>query len=769
MLRTSLTIVGLITFLGVTIACGQTSPNVSDTERAVREAVRRQARTVELRQKIQEAQRAEQRNDLATAAKLYEACYELTQSIGTGVEAETQTVITRLVAVRLELAKQASKRKDYPEADAQLKAALRVDPQNQAVLTFKSQNDQLLAETEGMRPGREVLDMLPAFHSNRVAAATLVQEGRLLWDMGQLDQAEAKLRKAIELDPANTTASYYLNLVQESRFTRAARAHDTDARSYMVEVEQAWEKPLRRELLPVPNPYARTNLVHTGQGRQKIISKLNRIRLGQPPNEIKYDGLELGEVLRDLAAEIKRRDPDQEGINFLIMREHAAPVVVEPTTMTGYTPEGAPTPTPAVAVTAPTEEIDLSTVRIRIFPPLSNVRAADVLDAITKTADQPIKYSIEDYAVIFSAKRPEPEPLYIRTFKVDPNTFVQGLESVGYLPLGIGMGGMGMGGMGMGMGGMGMGGMGMGGMGMGGMGMGGMGMGGMGGFGGGAVGAYVARVDVVGGQVGGMGGGFGTGTGAGGQQTGAGLTYITVRGTNAMADLQAAVRNFFAANGVDFTSATGTNKSVFFNDRLGLLVVRATLQDLDIIEAAIQVLNASPPQVNIKAKFIEIEQSDLKALGFDWYLGNFLMNNGAIGLQGGTAPSFQGPPTMANPEGTFPGSSIGGTALTPTASDQLVTGGLNASGWPALFTMTGILTDPQFRVVMRALEQRTGVEVLSAPEVTVLSGRQAQMKATDVQNIIMYYGFSQQVGGMGGVGGFGGGVGGVGGGGVGGF
>ncbi|MDW7980057.1 MAG: hypothetical protein RMH97_05775 [Verrucomicrobiales bacterium] len=727
---------------------------MNDTDRAVREAVRRQARTVELRQKIEEAQRAEQRNDLATAAKLYEACYELIGSIGAGVEAETKTVVSRLVAVRVELAKQASKRRDYPEADAQLRAALRVDPKNETVLALKRENDRLLAETEALRPNREVVDAMPVVQSNRLAAARLVQDGRLLWEMGQLDEAEAKLREAIKLDPANTTASYYLNLVQESRFTRAARAHDSDARKYMVEVEQAWERPAKHLQLPVPNPYARTNLVHTGQGRQKIISKLNRIRLGQPPNEIKYDGLELAEVLRDLAAEIKRRDPEGEGINFLIMREHAAPVVVDTTAVGGYAGEGGAPAAQQMVAAAPAEEIDLTTVRIRIFPPLSNVRAADVLDAITKTADQPIKYSIEDYAVVFSAKRPEPEPLYIRTYRVDPNTFVQGLESVGYLPLGIGMGGMGMGGFGgMGMGGFG--GMGMGGMGMGGFG--GMGMGGMGG----AVGAYVARVDVVGGQAGGMGGGFGTGTGAGGQQ-GAGISYITVRGTNAVADLQAAVRNFFAANGVDFTSATGTNKSVFFNDRLGLLVVRATLQDLDIIEAAIQVLNASPPQVNIKAKFIEIEQSDLKALGFDWYLGNFLMNQGKIGMQGGTAPSFYGEPTTANPEGVFPGSALGGTALTPTASDQLVTGGLNASGWPALFTMTGILTDPQFRVVMRALEQRTGVEVLSAPEVTVLSGRQAQMKATDVQNIIMYYGFAQQVGGMGGVGGggtFGGGMG----------
>ena len=74
-----------------------------------------------------------------------------------------------------------------------------------------------------------------------------------------------------------------------------------------------------------------------------------------------------------------------------------------------------------------------------------------------------------------------------------------------------------------------------------------------------------------------------------------------------------------------------------------MLLVRATMQDLDIIEAAIQVLNIVPPQINIKAKFVEVSQDDNKALGFDWYLGNWLMTNGTIGGQAGTAPSFNGP------------------------------------------------------------------------------------------------------------------------------
>jgi type II secretory pathway component GspD/PulD (secretin) len=78
------------------------------------------------------------------------------------------------------------------------------------------------------------------------------------------------------------------------------------------------------------------------------------------------------------------------------------------------------------------------------------------------------------------------------------------------------------------------------------------------------------------------------------------------------------------------------------------------MQDLDIIEQAMQILNIAPPQVNIKAKFIEISQNDNRALGFDWFLGNVLMGNGRMGMQGGTAPTYNGAPSRANPEGTFP-------------------------------------------------------------------------------------------------------------------
>ncbi len=206
-------------------------------------------------------------------------------------------------------------------------------------------------------------------------------------------------------------------------------------------------------------------------------------------------------------------------------------------------------------------------------------------------------------------------------------------------------------------------------------------------------------------------------------------------------------------------------KNIFFNDREGTLVVRATLQDLDTIETAVQVLNIAPPQVNIKTKFVEVTQTDSKALGFDWYLGNILMNNQSMGLQGGTALSYAGRPSPANPEGSFPGSFLNGTAIPTSLTDQLITSGIrNQLGvrtpvpTPALATFSGILTDPQFRLVVRALEKRDGVDLLNEASVTTLSGRQTEIQVVDLASIVTQVQLQQTAaGGGGGVGGAAGG------------
>src|SRR4051794_19882475 len=84
-----------------------------DVNRAAEEAVRRQADTILLRQKLAAAQTAQQRQDLPKAAKLYEDCYALVQRVGTSVDGEAQAVRIGLAGTLLELAHQSQRTQDY--------------------------------------------------------------------------------------------------------------------------------------------------------------------------------------------------------------------------------------------------------------------------------------------------------------------------------------------------------------------------------------------------------------------------------------------------------------------------------------------------------------------------------------------------------------------------------------------------------------------------------------------------------------------------------
>src|SRR6185312_6751054 len=93
-------------------------------------------------------------------------------------------------------------------------------------------------------------------------------------------------------------------------------------------------------------------------------------------------------------------------------------------------------PIPAAGAGATVEDVDLATVTISLDPGLRNVRLLDVLEAITKSADHPINYSIVDYGIEFTLKGPDQAQLHTRTFKVDPNTFYMGLQNVSTINFG---------------------------------------------------------------------------------------------------------------------------------------------------------------------------------------------------------------------------------------------------------------------------------------------------------------------------------------------
>jgi tetratricopeptide (TPR) repeat protein len=728
---------------------------------AVTEAVKRQHDTLVLRQKIADARAAAMRKDTATAAKLYQESVSLAQEIGrAGIEAETQQAVSGLVSTSLALAEDAQGRQDYGDADTQLKRALKADPKSQTVLEFKRQNDALIEANRGKLPSPAVVEQAPAIMNQKKQAAQLVQDGKFFYEMGKLDEAEKKLADAVKIDPDNTGAYYYQLLIKQARYKREASQHLETLQEQMNTVEKHWVLPTPTADLPKQsNPYATNTLVYTGPGRQAIMARLDRIFFTDP---VSFDG-PLNSVLEDLSKLSKLRDPEKRGINFMINPnpDQSGP----PIPAAGGGGLGVGGEQPAVAqpvaqppaidpttgqIIAPTtagnvggEKVDIGT-SVTVKLNLSNVRLADVLDAILETAEHPeghpIKYSVKEYGIVFQDKGAESPMLFTRFFKIDPNTFYSGLEGVTAQPFGsidsTSSGGGGGGG----------------------------GGGSRGGGGGGnsqnqssAVVGVVNAIPGAGsarssGGGGGRGGGGGGGTGgsaanplngsaggaAGGGVNGGdgGLRYVSQ--VNLASDPSIAARSFFTALGVNLTQPAG--KSVFFNDKTGYLMVRATEQDLDTIEKAIQILNQAAPQIHIKTRFIEVAQDDNKQFGLDWYLGQFQVGHNVAGT-GGTSPSLNVPTSAANPLGAFPGNTAE-NLISGAATDQLLTGGLRNSG-PVLGTLTGILTDPNFRVVLHALEQRGGTENLGEPEVVTTSGRQAQMKATEIRTIVVGLDFQQ--------------------------
>jgi len=202
-------------------------------------------------------------------------------------------------------------------------------------------------------------------------------------------------------------------------------------------------------------------------------------------------------------------------------------------------------------------------------------------------------------------------------------------------------------------------------------------------------------------------------------------------------------REFLEGQGVTFPPGASAN----FIASSSRLIVKNTQSNLDLIDTLVEnSLSAPPTQVEIESKFIEVTQSNLKELGFDWLLGQFSLPFGSGvygggGTQGGSqsvnASSY---PFVNSSDSSIPigassstsgpitgGNRSGSTAITANAVDSLLFGS-SAGAAPGILALAGVFTNPQFQVVLRALNQSKGVDLVSAPKVTTKSGQRATIE-----------------------------------------
>jgi general secretion pathway protein D len=186
----------------------------------------------------------------------------------------------------------------------------------------------------------------------------------------------------------------------------------------------------------------------------------------------------------------------------------------------------------------------------------------------------------------------------------------------------------------------------------------------------------------------------------------------------------------------------GPGASAVYLPSSSRLIVRNTQEQLDLIDTIIEAnqQGTASPQIEIEAKFVEISQTNLKELSFDWTLGQaHVPGNQNVFIGGGTTTTASSSFPFVDSSGNVVGQNqltsnnrSGSQAISASAIGALLSGTTTAAtATPATFAVAGVFSDPQFQVVIRALNQKKGVDLLSSPRVTTKSGQRAVVEVIE--------------------------------------
>lgn len=200
------------------------------------------------------------------------------------------------------------------------------------------------------------------------------------------------------------------------------------------------------------------------------------------------------------------------------------------------------------------------------------------------------------------------------------------------------------------------------------------------------------------------------------------------------------LRAFFEQNGVPFP----VGSSITYNSAISKLIVANTAENLDRFEKILQRINVIPSQVDIEARFVEINQNDLNELGLQWLLTDnweiASKNGGGMGEPRLQVDANAGAAMMGNLGFTKGLRYMGSTPDFPTPKFASTNTASSLLG--NILSISGILTNPEMTVVLHALDMSGGSDLLSAPRVTTRSGNNAMIQV--VTEIIYPSEYEQQ-------------------------
>ena len=234
-------------------------------------------------------------------------------------------------------------------------------------------------------------------------------------------------------------------------------------------------------------------------------------------------------------------------------------------------------------------------------------------------------------------------------------------------------------------------------------------------------------------------------------------------------------KEFLEARGVTFPEGT----SATFNSATSTLTVRNSLANMEMIEMFVeQATKNAPKMAVVTVRMLEVNQTNLEELGYDWLLAGVGTNGNNLFFGGGSAGNgnaysaanypftsgLQTPAitTGAPPVTLLPSSQVNaalggplpqGIATPVPYGGGSITSGLRSGSYatgasaidsllqtgsaigtqsvaPGVLSVAGVFTDPQFQGVLRGLSQKKGIDINASPSVTTKNGLKATVEIT---------------------------------------
>ena len=196
------------------------------------------------------------------------------------------------------------------------------------------------------------------------------------------------------------------------------------------------------------------------------------------------------------------------------------------------------------------------------------------------------------------------------------------------------------------------------------------------------------------------------------------------------------------------------NASLVYLKSIGKIRVTNTPENLAIFERVLEELNVTPFQIEVEARFVEVSQTDLNSLGFEWQLNSDIVGTVGSGIDwasshitgnanGGTAAGGIGAggnhvfrPSAKSGTGDSNVAMHGGSFNNgmrflgdgSTYANRINLAGSSIAPDDTFASFSAVFGRVDMTMILHMLAQRSDTDMLSSPKVVARSGMEAMMK-----------------------------------------